>query len=187
MTPMAHYVQKGAKHLSKRICMKPLLCAIATLFLLAGVGIYGGQAMAENAKQEQTITRAGTQTPMKGPSDSFTGNVTITPLISPKHPYAPFGGAYVTFEPGARSHWHTHPTGQHLIVTDGVGRTGTTDGKVEEFQAGDVLWCPAGIKHWHGASPTTSMTHIALTGALPDGRNVEWMEAVTDAQYSGGK
>ena len=186
-TVIAHYAQRGVKHLSQGLCMKLLLCTFTTLFLVAGVGIYGGQVMAENAKQKQTISRAGTQAPLKGSDQYFTGDVTVTPLFSAKHPDAPFSGAYVTFEPGARSHWHTHPTGQHLIVTDGVGRTGTVDGKVEEFKAGDALWCPAGIKHWHGASPTTSMTHIALTGALPDGRNVEWMEAVTDAQYSGGK
>jgi quercetin dioxygenase-like cupin family protein len=158
-----------------------------TIILATGAGIYEGQALAENTKQTQTITRAGTQALIKGSSEFFTGNVTIRPLFGPKHPDAPFGAAYVTFEPGARSFWHTHPIGQHLIVTDGVGRTGTTGGKVEEFQTGDVLWCPPGIKHWHGASPTTSMTHIALTGTLPDGKNVEWMEEVTDVQYNGNK
>ena len=160
---------------------------IATLILTAGTGAYGEQAMAGNVKQIQTITRVGTQPSTKGSGEYFTGNVRITPLFSAKHPDAPFSAAYVTFEPGARSFWHTHPTGQHLIVTDGVGRTGTAGGKVEEFKAGDVLWCPAGIKHLHGASPTTAMTHIALTGTLPDGKNVEWMEAVSDAQYNGGK
>lgn len=141
--------------------------------------------MAENEKQTQIITRAGTQSPIKGSAEYFTGNVTVRPLFGAKHPDAPFGAAYVTFAPGARSFWHTHPTGQHLIVTEGIGRTGTVDGKIESFGAGDVLWCPAGVKHWHGASPETSMTHIALTGTLPDGKNVEWMEEVTDAQYNG--
>lgn len=141
--------------------------------------------MADDTKQ--AITRAGTQASMKGPAEFFTGEVTIQPLFGAKQPDAPFGAAYVTFEPGARSHWHTHPIGQHLIVTDGVGRTGTVDGKVAEFKAGDVLWCPKGVKHWHGASPTTPMTHIALTGTLPDGKNVDWMEPVTDEQYNGGK
>jgi quercetin dioxygenase-like cupin family protein len=160
---------------------------IAALPLIIGAVSYGEQAMAENTEQTQTITRAGTQASSQGSSEIFTGNVTILPLFDPKHPEAPFGASYVTFEPGARSFWHTHPVGQHLIVTDGMGRTGTADGKVEELTVGDVLWCPPGVKHWHGASPTTSMTHIALPGALPDGKNVEWIEEVTDEQYKGGK
>jgi quercetin dioxygenase-like cupin family protein len=141
---IAHFAQKGVKHLSQRACMKMLLCAIATLFLTAGAGFYGGQAMAEENKRTQTIMRTGEQSAIKGSSEFFTGKVTIKPLFGPKHPDAPFGAAYVTFEPGARSFWHTHPAGQHLIVTDGVGRTGTADGEVQEFQPGDALWCPAG-------------------------------------------
>ncbi len=164
--------------------MERFLFTITALALIAGAGGYGGQAMAKDAKEEQMITRAGSQASIKGSSAYFTGNVTIQSIFTPKHPDAPFGAGYVTFEPGARSFWHTHPTGQHLIVTDGIGRTGTVDGKVEEFKAGDALWCPAGIKHWHGASPTSSMTHIALTGSLPDGNNVTWMEEVTDEQYN---
>src|SRR5438445_3645579 len=91
---------------------------------------------------------------------------------------------YVTFEPGARSAWHTHPTGQHLIVTAGVGRTQESGCPIEEIKAGDVIWCSPTIKHWHGASPTTAMTHIAITGTV-NGKNVEWMEKVTDEQYDG--
>lgn len=166
--------------------MKRFFWMIPALVLIVGTHMNGGTAMAEDAKKEtQTITRAGTQPAFKGSAEYFTGDVTVQPLIGPKHPDAPFGAAYVTFAPGARSFWHTHPAGQHLIVTDGIGRTGTVDGKIEEFKAGDVLWCPAGVKHWHGASPTSSMTHLALTGTLPDGKNVEWMEAVTDQQYTG--
>lgn len=167
--------------------MKRFLYTITVLALTAGTITYGGQSMAEGAKQTQTITRAGSQPSMKGPAEWFTGNVTIQPLFGPKHPDAPFGAAYVTFEPGSPSFWHTHPSGQHLIVTDGVSLTGTVDGKVEEFKAGDALWCPAGVKHWHGASPTSAMTHIALTGTLPNGKNVDWMEEVTDDQYRGKK
>lgn len=171
--------------------MKRLLFTITALALVAGATIYGGGTMAaqdeKDTKQAQEIIRAGTRPSMKGPAEWFTGNVTVQPLFGPKHPDAPFGAAYVTFEPGARSHWHTHPTGQHLIVAEGVGRTGTADGTIEEFKAGDALWCPKGVKHWHGASPTSPMTHIALTGALPDGKNVDWMEPVTDEQYTGGK
>lgn len=169
--------------------MKSLLLMLTfmALTLTATNGIYGGPAMAEDAKREQVIYQAGSQPTVKGSSDYFTGNVTVQRLFAPKHPDAPFGAAYVTFEAGARSFWHMHPKGQHLIVTDGIGRTGTMDGKVEECKTGDALWCPAGVKHWHGASPTSSMTHIALTGALPDGKTVEWMEEVTDEQYKGGK
>ena len=164
--------------------MKHIIFTVSVLFLANAAQIYGGQAMAEDMKREQTITRTGTQAPIKGSNDYFTGNVTIQPLFSAKQPEAPFGAAYVTFEAGARSFWHTHPTGQHLIITSGIGLTGTEDGKVEEFKEGDALWCPPGVKHWHGASPTEAMTHIALTGTLPDGSNVNWMEEVTDDQYN---
>jgi quercetin dioxygenase-like cupin family protein len=95
---------------------------------------------------------------------------------------APFSGAYVTFEPGARSAWHTHPAGQHLIVTHGVGWTQAWGGPIVEIRAGDVVWCPPGVKHWHGATPTTAMTHIALTGT-DRGKNVDWLEKVSDEQY----
>lgn len=163
--------------------MKHLLL-MAALVLMTGAGFYGGYAMAESEQKTQSIGRAGTQPPLKGSSQYFTGDVTIQPLFGAKHPDAPFAAAYVTFAAGARSFWHTHPTGQHLIVTEGVGRTGAAGGKVEEFRAGDALWCPADIKHWHGASPTIAMTHIALTGATPEGKNVDWMEEVTDEQYN---
>ncbi len=119
--------------------MKRFLFTVTVLAVAAGAGIYGGKAMAEETKQTQIITRGETQPSIKGSSEYFTGNVTIRPLFGPKHPDAPFGAAYVTFDPGARSFWHTHPTGQHLIVTDGVGRTGTVDGTVAEFKAGDAL------------------------------------------------
>lgn len=143
--------------------------------------------MAETEIKTQTITRDGTSPAYQGPAEYFTGTVTVQPLFDAKHPEAPFSGGYVTFEPGARSHWHTHPAGQHLIVTDGVGRTGTEDGRIEEFRKGDVLWCPVGVKHWHGAAPDSAMTHLALTGTAADGKNVEWMEEVTDDQYHGRK
>lgn len=165
--------------------MKSFFLMISIFTLMAGTTIYGGEIMAEDVKNSQSITRLETQVPFKGSSEYFTGNVSIRPLFGPKHPDAPFGAAYVRFEPGARSFWHTHPAGQHLIVTEGIGLTGTMDGRIEEFRAGDALWCPAGVKHWHGASPTSSMTHIALTGTLADGKNVEWLEEVTEEQYKG--
>lgn len=157
---------------------------LLTLAVIATVLGLAKPAAAVTSATEQIITRAASRTSMEGSKEYFTGTVRVAMLFAPKQPDAPFGGAYVTFEPGARSHWHTHPTGQHLIVTDGVGLTGTTDGSVHEFKAGDVLWCPKGVKHWHGASPTQTMTHLALTGTLPDGNNVQWMEPVTDEQYA---
>ena len=157
---------------------------LLSLSLLVSVSVCAGQALAaEAANKSQTISRAGSQPSVKGPAEYFTGNVRVDPLF-PANDSAPFSGAYVTFEPGARSAWHIHPTGQHLLVTAGVGRTGEWEGRVDEIKAGDVIWCPPGIKHWHGASPTTAMTHIAITGRL-DGKNVEWMEKVTDEQYNG--
>jgi quercetin dioxygenase-like cupin family protein len=104
--------------------------------------------------------------------------------LFPANDSAHFSGATVTFEPGARSAWHIHPAGQHLLVTAGVGRTQEWGGPIVEIKPGDVIWCPPGVKHWHGASPTTAMTHISLTGTI-DGKNVEWMEKVTDEQYNG--
>jgi len=152
--------------------------------LLAAVGAAASQAVAAEAnKISQTITRAGSQASIKGSAEYFTGNVRVDPLFA-ANDAAPFSGAYVTFEPGARSAWHIHPTGQRLLVTAGVGRTGEWGGAVEEIKAGDVIWCPPKIKHWHGASPTTAMTHIAITGTA-SGRNVEWLEKVSDEQYHG--
>ncbi len=166
--------------------MEKILFASAATFLAIGASCYAGRVVAaESTGQTQTITRAADTPYQKAPTQFFTGNVTVRHLFQPKQPDAPFGGAHVTFEPGARSHWHTHPTGQHLVVTEGVGRTGTADGNIEEFKAGDVLWCPEGVKHWHGAAPDQSMTHLALTGTLPDGNNVNWMEPVSDDQYNG--
>lgn len=127
------------------------------------------------------IHRNGSQPPSKGPADWFTGTVRIDPLFQPATP-ARAAGASVTFEPGARTAWHTHPLGQTLIVTGGHGRAQRWGGPVEPIQPGDVIWFPPGEKHWHGASPTTAMTHIAIQEAL-DGKVVDWMEKVGDDQY----
>ena len=127
------------------------------------------------------ITRAGSRPSAKGPTDWFTGMVRIDPLIQTAAP-ARVGGAAVTFEPGARTAWHTHPLGQTLIVTGGCGRAQRWGGAIEEIRPGDVVWFPPNEKHWHGASATTAMTHIAIQEAL-DGTFVEWMEHVTDEQY----
>ena len=130
------------------------------------------------------ISRIGARASAKGPAENFTGSVRIDPLFDAKEA-ARASAALVTFEPGARSAWHTHPLGQRLIVTSGVGWTQVEGGPIEEIRPGDVVWCPAGVRHWHGASPTTAMSHIAITEAL-NGKVVEWMEHVTDEQYRAG-
>lgn len=129
------------------------------------------------------IKRAGSQSSVKGPADWFTGSVRIDPLIETDAP-ARVAASLVTFEPGARTAWHTHPLGQTLIVTGGCGRVQREEGVVEEVHPGDVIWFPPGEKHWHGATPTTAMTHIALQEKL-DGKMVDWMEKVPDETYSG--
>ena len=127
------------------------------------------------------ITRVGSQPSTKGPDEWFTGTVRIDPLFQANAP-ARAMAASVTFEPGARTAWHTHPLGQTLIVTAGVGRVQREGGPVEEIRPGDVIWFPPGEKHWHGATATTAMTHIAIQEAL-NGKTVEWMEKVGDEQY----
>ena len=128
------------------------------------------------------IKRVGSQPSAKGPADWFTGAVRIDPLIQASDP-ARLQGACVTFEPGARTAWHTHPLGQTLVVTSGTGRAQRDGGPIEEIRPGDVVWFAPGEKHWHGASPTMAMTHIALQERL-DGKVVDWMEQVSDEQYS---
>ena len=127
------------------------------------------------------ITRNGSQPSGKGPAEWFTGAVRIDRLIQAPHP-ARVASASVTFEPGARTAWHTHPLGQTLIVTAGAGRAQRWEGPIEEIRPGDVIWFAPGEKHWHGASATTAMTHIAIQEQL-DGKFVDWMEKVSDTQY----
>lgn len=129
------------------------------------------------------IKRAGTVASAKGPEDWFTGTVRIDRLIGAPEPTR-VEGASVTFEPGARTAWHTHPLGQTLIVTAGCGRAQRWGGPVEEIRPGDVVWFAPQEKHWHGAAPTTAMTHIAVQERL-DGKAVDWMEKVSEEQYSG--
>jgi len=131
------------------------------------------------------IKRSGSQAFGKGPAEYFTGTVRIDPLFDPQAPARAFG-ASVTFEPGARTAWHTHPLGQTLIVTAGYGLAQRWGGSIEEIRPGDVVWFPPGEKHWHGATATTAMTHIAIVEKL-DGKSADWMEKVTDEQYAGRK
>lgn len=127
------------------------------------------------------MTKSGSQPSAKGRADWFTGSVRIDSPFQRQEP-ARVGGAIVTFEPGARTAWHTHPLGQTLIVTAGYGRVQRDGGSIEEIRAGDIVWFQPGERHWHGASPNTAMTHIAIAEML-DGKAVEWMEHVTDEQY----
>jgi quercetin dioxygenase-like cupin family protein len=128
------------------------------------------------------IIRAGVRPSTTGPAEYFTGGVRIDPLIEAPDPANVFA-ANVTFEPGARTAWHTHPLGQTLVVTAGCGRVQRQGGAVEEIRPGDVIWFPPGEKHWHGATPTTGMTHIAIVEKL-DGKSADWLEKVTDEQYT---
>jgi quercetin dioxygenase-like cupin family protein len=172
--------------------MKPLTATVMSLFLLASASAHANQARAASgsgappvASSEDSptisITRSGSQPSRKGVGQYFTGSVRIDPLFQAKDP-SRTSGAYVTFEPGARSAWHTHPLGQTLIVTAGTGRVQRWGGPIEEIRPGDVVWIPPGQKHWHGASPTTAMTHIAIQEEV-GGKNVNWMEHVSDEQY----
>ena len=127
------------------------------------------------------ITRSGSQPSGKGPAEYFTGVVRVDPLFQAPDP-ARVSGASVTFEPGARTAWHTHPLGQTLIVIAGSGRVQREGGSIEEIHPGDVIWFPPGEKHWHGASPSTAMTHIAIQEQL-NGKAVDWLEKDCDEQY----
>lgn len=129
------------------------------------------------------IKRSGSQGSGQGPADWFTGQVRVDPLHTAPDP-ARVAMAHVTFEPGARTAWHTHPLGQTLIVTSGLGFAQREGGPLEEIRPGDVVWFPPGEKHWHGASPAAAMSHIAIQERL-DGKTVDWLEKVSDAQYGG--
>jgi len=160
-----------------KILLGIVVCA-ATPFANAA----GPPGNAGESAGAQQITRAGTQASATGPADYFTGQARVDPLF-PASSEINASGAYVTFEPGARSAWHTHPAGQRLVVVSGVGLTQEWGKPVQEIRPGDVVVCPPDVKHWHGAAPTTAMTHLAVTGAV-DGKSVEWMEKVTDDQYN---
>ena len=163
----------GKKETMKSIAASMALSALAATTVEA-------QPVAVPAGQQ--ISRAGSQASTAGPSETFTGHVRVDPLFRAT-PEVNASGAYVTFEPGARSDWHTHPAGQRLVVVSGVGLTQQEGRPVQEIRPGDVIVCPPGVKHWHGAAPTTAMTHLAVTGVV-DGKSVTWLEKVTDDQYN---
>jgi quercetin dioxygenase-like cupin family protein len=158
------------------------IALVAGLAASAGVDARAKDSnMQRNAVMDIDIKRNGSRPSTKGNSDWFTGSVRVDPLFQAPDP-ARVSGGQVTFEPGARTAWHTHPLGQTLVVTAGLGWVQREGGSIEEIRAGDVVWFPPGLKHWHGASPTTAMTHIAIQESL-DGKNVDWMEKVADDQY----
>jgi quercetin dioxygenase-like cupin family protein len=154
--------------------MKRLAALAVALSVLAATGAHANPG-------ELRIARAGSQPSGRGPAEYFTGSVRVDPLFPATAPSRMSGGL-VTFEPGARSAWHTHPVGQVLIVTAGLGWAQPEAGPVEEIRPGDAVWIPPGVRHWHGATATTGMAHIAVLEAV-DGRNVQWMEKVSDGQY----
>ena len=162
--------------------MKVLAVILISLYLFAPVA---SQAQTSPAKAPTyssiKIERSDSLQPKRGSAEYFSGSVQVQELF-PAYDPSRTGGGKVTFEPGARSAWHTHPLGQILIVTDGTGWIQQSGGAIEEIRKGDVIWIPAGVKHWHGATPSTAMTHIAIQEQL-NGKAVEWMEKVTDEQY----
>ncbi len=159
--------------------MNSTLLAVAA-FALAP---FSGGVDASESAGGQRIVRAGAQASAIGPADRFTGQVRVDPLFAADGD-VDASAAYVTFEAGARSAWHTHPAGQRLVVVSGVGRTQAWGQPVQEIRPGDVVVCPPGVKHWHGAAPTSAMTHLAV-GRAVNGSSVDWMEQVTDIQYAG--
>jgi quercetin dioxygenase-like cupin family protein len=161
--------------------MKQLITT--TFFLVFIVCLASAQTEQRGGKQMKTITiaRSGSQPSSEGQTEYFAGSVRVDPLFSVIEP-SRIAGARVTFEPGARTAWHTHPLGQTLIVTAGTGWVQEKGGQVQEIHEGDVVRIPPGVKHWHGATATARMTHIALQEQL-DGKVVEWMEKVSDEEY----
>jgi 4-carboxymuconolactone decarboxylase len=157
--------------------MKLIAATTISLFLIA--------LASAQVQDQQTIriTRSGTLPSEAVPPDNFTGSVTVQFLVQPKPP-ARTSSALVTFQPGARTAWHSHPLGQVLIVTAGIGRVQRWGDAIDEIKQGDIVWIPPGQKHWHGASPTSAMSHIAIVESL-DGKSADWMEKVNDAQYRG--
>jgi quercetin dioxygenase-like cupin family protein len=169
-----------------------LIATVISLFLLAWASTPANRARAASGStaspvasnedsQRINITRSGSQPSSKGSAEYFTGSVRIDPLFKANDPLRS-SGSYVSFEPGARTAWHTHPVGQILIVTAGSGWIQQWGGPIEEIQQGDVVRIPPGLKHWHGATATTAMTHVALQEQL-DGKAANWMEKVSDEQY----
>src|SRR2546421_9664078 len=169
---------------SRRGAIAATAAGVAALTTLRRVAAETSPAERRSRDMEIEIKRNGSRPSTKGSPDWFTGSVRVDPLFQAPGP-ARVGAGHVTFEPDARTAWHTHPLGQTLIVTSGLGWVQREGGPIEEVRPGDVVWFPAGLKHWHGATPTTAMTHIAITESQ-NGKNVDWMEKVSDEQYRRG-
>ncbi|CAH0142417.1 hypothetical protein SRABI102_00332 [Stenotrophomonas lactitubi] len=151
--------------------------------ILLGIALGVAAPLAQGAEADtQQIVRGGTQASTAGPAEYFTGKVRVDPLFA-ADAGIPASAAYVTFDAGARSAWHTHPAGQRLVVVSGVGLTQQWGKPVQEIRPGDVVVCPPGVKHWHGASASSAMTHLAVSGTM-DGKTVHWMEKVSDDAYN---
>ncbi|MCC5091202.1 cupin domain-containing protein [Xanthomonas campestris] len=160
--------------------MKHFNMLLSAVLLSVG-SLTAGAAEPAPSTATQQITRVGTQGSKSAPAQYFTGRVRLD-MLWPASNGISASGAMVTFEPGARSHWHVHPAGQQLVIESGVGYVQEWGKPMQEVHPGDVVWCPPGVKHWHGAAPGTAMSHLAVSGAS-EGQNVTWMEPVTDAQY----
>lgn len=163
--------------------MKKLILILTLSLFVVSLAYAAPSKGPDQGQDSQVVYRAENQKSFKGSEKWFTGEVRVD-LLFPSNETAHYSGAYVTFQPGARTAWHLHPAGQHMIVTSGVGLTGTRDGMIVRFKTGDAIWCPPGIDHWHGATPDSPMTHLVITG-VKDGKNVIWKEKVTDEQYHG--
>lgn len=156
------------------------LCAGA--LAVPASGAMGADTGTASPAASQEVTRNGSRPSTVGPAEFFTGRVRADPVWLANSDI-PVSGSMVTFEPGARSAWHVHPGGQRLVVASGLGFTQEWGKPIQQIGPGDVVWCPPGVKHWHGATPTTAMTHMVVTASV-NGKNVEWMEKVSDEQYN---
>lgn len=157
------------------------LCAAALQATAAAAAEPHVHATAGSPSQQ--ISRAGSTPSFYGAPENFTGRVRVD-MVWPANEHINASGALVTFEPGARSDWHSHPHGQHLVVVSGVGLVQEWGQPVQEIRPGDAIWCPPGVKHWHGASATVALTHWAVSGTTKDGKSATWMEKVSNDQYN---
>jgi quercetin dioxygenase-like cupin family protein len=155
---------------------------LTSMAIVSGASAENPSSSKGNKEAEQQVYRAKDRQSFVGPDHIFSGKVNVD-ILFPENEVANYSAAYVTFQPSARSAWHTHPAGQHIIVTKGVALTGTRDGKVIHFHESESVWCPPDIDHWHGATPDTAMTHLVIT-ASKKGKNVIWKEKVSDEQYN---
>jgi len=164
--------------------MRAAIALAAALGTVALASALTAQTMPPAQPTHMQISRAGSRSTVPGPASRFTGSVSVLPVFDAHDPGTVSAGT-VTFRPGAHSAWHTHPRGQYLIVLAGLGWTQEAGGPIVEIHPGDVVWCPPGVKHWHGASPSSQLVQLSVQEAL-DGRNVEWLEKVADSDYAKG-